>query len=252
MATTPPNDRKIDIGSVVQRGFQALGRQLPAFLGLAVLFAGLPAFLIQLRADGLADSSGAVNMFTPAFGAETLLSALAGYLLQAAVVRSAILDLNDRPADIGGSLLVALKLMLPMIGLTIISTVAIWIGLILLVVPGVILYLMWLVAVPVLVEERRGVFGSLSRSAELTKGSRWRIFALLLLFGVGFLVISAAIGAIGLLAPSAVPSVFSAITSGAISTCLAVLGATMLASLYIELKTIKEGATTETLAAIFD
>jgi hypothetical protein len=46
------------------------------------------------------------------------------------------------------------------------------------VVQALILFAMWAVTTPVCVLERRGPFGSLARSAELTRGHRWKVFAL--------------------------------------------------------------------------
>jgi Membrane domain of glycerophosphoryl diester phosphodiesterase len=62
--------------------------------------------------------------------------------------------------------------------------IGIGIGLILLIVPAIILTLMWAVTIPVAVLEDKGLRGSTSRSAELTKGSRGRIFMILFLFSV--------------------------------------------------------------------
>lgn len=61
----------------------------------------------------------------------------------------------------------------PLVVLSVIQSVAIACGLVLLVVPGVILLGMWMIAAPVMVVERLGIVDSLQRSAELTKGSRF-------------------------------------------------------------------------------
>ncbi len=61
----------------------------------------------------------------------------------------------------------------PLVVLSVIQSVAIACGLVLLVVPGVILLGMWMIAAPVMVVERLGIVDSLRRSAELTKGSRF-------------------------------------------------------------------------------
>ncbi len=59
--------------------------------------------------------------------------------------------------------------------LQIVLAILIGFGLILLIIPGVILSLMWVVATPSLVVEDKGVFDSMSRSFELTKGNWLRI-----------------------------------------------------------------------------
>lgn len=60
--------------------------------------------------------------------------------------------------------------------------IGIAVGLVLLIVPGVILALMWALTIPVAVIEDKGLADSLSRSAELTKGHRGRVFVIYLLF----------------------------------------------------------------------
>jgi hypothetical protein len=243
-------ERKIDVGRTLQRGFETIGRHVLVYSGLAILLGGLPGFLTnyaQLHSDAASDMT--FTSLYPLGG--ILIGWLCGSLLQATLVRSAILDLSGRPADIGGSLVVALQLILPMIGLTILSTILTGIGFILLIVPGVIAYIMLSVAVPVLVEERLGVIGSMSRSAELTEGSRWRIFGLLAIFLLFYLAAAALFGGVAYFV-GADTIAGQAIVNGGLGSVVALMLAAMLASLYVELRTVKEGATTEGLAAIFD
>lgn len=58
------------------------------------------------------------------------------------------------------------------------------VGFLLLLIPGIILGLMWALWLPVTVLEETGLVDSTSRSAELTKGSRGRIFVICFLFVV--------------------------------------------------------------------
>jgi len=53
-----------------------------------------------------------------------------------------------------------------------------------LIIPGVLLFLMWSLAVPAKVVEHKGILDSMSRSMELTKGARGRIFVIGLLIAV--------------------------------------------------------------------
>lgn len=62
--------------------------------------------------------------------------------------------------------------------------IGVGVGLILLIVPGIILALMWSLTIPVAVIEDKGLRDATSRSAELTKGSRGRIFMIYFLFFV--------------------------------------------------------------------
>jgi hypothetical protein len=88
----------------------------------------------------------------------------------------------ERPASVIesyrriGPRVVSLSLMLIAIGL------AIGIGFILLIVPGLILLSMWSLTIPVAVLENKGLSDSVNRSAELTKGERGRILLIYILF----------------------------------------------------------------------
>ncbi|HEX8257701.1 MAG TPA: hypothetical protein VF589_08700 [Allosphingosinicella sp.] len=243
-------DAKIDMGRVVSRGFQVIGRHALPFIGLALLLGVLPTFLTYRFLIGNLEI-GAAMFLSPFYWLSTLISLICTYLLQATLVRSSILELSGRGPDVGGSLAMAVKLLLPMIGIAILTTMIVGIGMMLLVVPGIIAYIMLIVAVPVLVEERNGVIGSMQRSRALTKGSRWRILVLLLLFGIIYFAVSMlatfALGAIGIGSALDAMAVVQSLTGGIVAL---IVGA-MLASLYVELRTVKEGATPDGLADIF-
>ena len=69
-----------------------------------------------------------------------------------------------------------------MLIISIMQTVGIAVGTILLIVPGLILATMWIAAIPsYLDEEPVDMMGCFKRSAELTRGNRWRVFALIAL-----------------------------------------------------------------------
>jgi hypothetical protein len=69
---------------------------------------------------------------------------------------------------------------LPLLGLSLLVGVGLGLGFLLLVVPGVILWTRWSVAVPALVLEGRGVTGSMRRSWELVGGRGWAVWRLFL------------------------------------------------------------------------
>jgi hypothetical protein len=111
--------------------------------------------------------------------------------------------------------------------------------------------------VPVLIQERLGVFGSMSRSRVLTKGSRWSLFGLLLvlflaaiaiqmafalLFGFTF-AITGSLSTVGL--------VVGAIGSALVSTVVSTLMSVAIAVSYVELRQVKEGTSVDELAEIF-
>lgn len=93
--------------------------------------------------------------------------------------------------------------LIALILLEIVIAILVAFGLILLIVPGVILALMWIVAIPSMVVEGLGVFDSMGRSSQLTKGNRMRILAV----GLIVLAIYLGIAIIGGLLVAAVPIV---------------------------------------------
>lgn len=255
MATAAP-DKKIDIGIVIGRGFQALARSFLPYLALALILVGLPTFLLQyLLVSGLETADPLGFAVSPAYWLTFLVLMITGNLLQAIVIRSSILHLSGRDPDYPGSALVALRLLLAMVGLTILSSILIGIGFLLLIVPGVIVYIMLIVAVPVLVSEEKGVIESMERSRDLTKGNRGRIFLMILLFFVAYMLLSLAAGAI-VAVPfatlEAADMTMMAAIDAVIGALSAMLTSAMVAALYVELRTEKEGATTDSLATIFE
>jgi hypothetical protein len=249
------HDEKIDVGRTIGRGLQTIGAQLPAYLGLSILLAGIPTFATSYS------PAGDGNILDPLLAFETLslgavlLSFVTTTLLQATIVRSAILTSSGRPADVPGSLVGALAICLPLIGLSILTSIIIGIGFVLLIVPGCIALCALSVAVPAMVEERLGIIGSMERSAALTKGSRGRIFLMLILLMLAYFLFAAVVAAVGVIAGEGAGTGNAAIAAGfeAISASLSSLVVSaMVASLYVELRTVKEGATAEGLASIFE
>lgn len=113
-------------------------------------------------------------------------------------------------------------------------------GLILFIVPGVLAYLILLLAAPIAVMERAGVGGALRRSAELTRGHRGRFLGVTLLAGL----IAGVIGAVLTTVVSSIffsndPSTLFLITQGVGVVVAAFTGAwtgAVVALLYIDVR----------------
>lgn len=96
----------------------------------------------------------------------------------------------------------------PVLLTCILFSLGMMIGFTLLVLPGVVLTVIWWVAIPAAVIERPGVLKSFARSLELTKGHRWKILAaFLLIFAAG---IAGHAVATELLAPGGIGAFFGA------------------------------------------
>jgi hypothetical protein len=112
---------------------------------------------------------------------------------QAATVVAVSQVYLDRPASVTESFSKVKGQILGVVGLSLLIGLAAGAACILLIVPGVLLFVMWSLAVPAKVLENIGVGDSLSRSSDLTRGDRGRIFVIWVLFivlgiGVGLLL----------------------------------------------------------------
>ncbi len=92
-------------------------------------------------------------------------------------------DIQDgrRDASIGQLFRSVTPIWLPLIGLSIVVGIAVTIGFVLLIVPGVYLMTIWAVAAPALVIERHGIGGALGRSRELVRGHGWQVLGVIAL-----------------------------------------------------------------------
>jgi hypothetical protein len=111
------------------------------------------------------------------------LIALAGvFWIQGALV-IAIDDVRDGRVDL--SIRETLNRVLPRLNtLTVaglLAAVGITIGFLLLIVPGLILITLWLLIVPAIMLEKRGVFESFGRSRQLVSGHGWSVFGVIVL-----------------------------------------------------------------------
>jgi hypothetical protein len=171
------------------------------------------AFVIYLIAaiiEGLLALAG-----TFGFWLGFAVSVIAVYLLQATLVK-AVQDVRDGRADmsISETVSAALPYLGPVVGASILAAIAIWIGLFLLIVPGLFLLTIWAVIVPVIVIERSGALASFERSRQLVRGHGWHVFWTLVLVFLIMLAVNIVLGLIFRALPHVLGSGLSAIISG--------------------------------------
>src|SRR3954467_7729579 len=219
----------VDVGGVLQRVFaiyrEQFGLLIPAAL---VIFA--PIAII----NGLILSSGLVVAF--------LLTAIIGvigtFLFQGMVVEAArdILD-GRRDHDVGSLIGAAAPFIAPLAAAGILASIAIGIGFILLIVPGLFLLTIWAVLAPVIVLERAGVFDSFGRSQALVKGYGWPVFGVLICLFIIQAILSAILnGIVHAILSNIVGYVIGELIS---RTLIAPLSALAAAVLYFELKRVR-------------
>ena len=242
-----------DIGKVIERTFGVVGANFPTLFGLALVLAALPQAVAALA---LSPSAAGVPNLSPLWALGSLVAVVASFVLQAAVVHASVVDLNGGKASFGDSLGVGMANFLPVLGISILMTIGIAFGMILLVVPGVMMAVAWSVAVPAQVVEKTGVIQSFSRSAELTRGSRWAIFGLFfvyLLLAFGFMLVAGLIfAALSFMTGGPESLVMRGVITPLLQAVTSMIGASGAAAVYYELRSKKEGVGPQELAAVFD
>ena len=237
------SQREFRLGQVLSKSFEVFFKHLVVFTLVAALIwlpAGLAGFYIESAPPELRGFAPFVILaFT--FFLQPLSTAI--------ILYGAFQHMRGRSFNLGEAIAGGLARFFPLLGVMLLGTLAIMLGLILLLIPGLILMVMWYVAVPVCVVEKAGPVQSLSRSQELTKGFRWKLF--------GLYILAVVIGMVG----GAILPVLGAAVAGTIGAFVLqtvwqgvaqAFGSVLIVVAYHDLRAVKEGVDIERIASVFD
>ena len=257
------SDRGMSIGRVFSRAFGTIGARPLTMFGISLLFGALPGVLINLAGQSTRLSAAAAfseGVMAVSFGVFTLTLAFS-FVAQGALVRATVAHSDGHDVRFADSAVAGLRKIVPLFILAILLGLGVMLGLLLLIVPGIILYLVWAVAAPALVEEDCGILGAFSRSADLTRGARWNIFAIQLVSLLFYYVIAAIAGIVLVMVAGGVEAMVAArqgntpllniLVTGAFNTLSITITAAIQTSLYVELRNWKDGPPSDALGDIF-
>jgi MFS family permease len=192
-AAAAPPPRQLTVGGVINEALDLYGKHAGVLLGTAFV-----VFVIAGILQGiLTDDHGVVLRFVA-----SIVSIVAGTLYTGFVV-TLVADVRDGKRDFSaGELISSASEAIPrLIGNGILLGIAVAIGFLLLIVPGLYLLTIWAVVAPAIVAERRGVLEAFGRSHELVRGHGWTVFGaivvaflILILVGIFAAILGAAIG----------------------------------------------------------
>ncbi|HSD23880.1 MAG TPA: hypothetical protein VLB79_06070 [Solirubrobacterales bacterium] len=200
---------RIEPGRVIGEAFETYRNHAGALLGGALIVIGIAGVV-----EGLLSVSGSIVLGI--IGA--LVGLAAGFLYTGYVVKL-VQDVRDgrRDFSVGELFSHAAPYLGTLILAGILAGIAIAIGFVLIIIPGLILLTIWAVISPAIVVEDKGVFESFGRSRELVRGHGWQVFgAIVLTFliivvvGIVASLIGAAIGDAGLVVLRALGNVITA------------------------------------------
>jgi len=261
-------ERGISIERIFGRAFGTIRANPLATLGIAFLFSAVPSVAINYFVQGMQGEQqqliarvGFRGML--AFGLlMAMVSIVISAITQGALVRATVAHSAGRESTLAESASAGLVVIVPLFLTGLLVALGVAFAMILLIVPGIMLYCAWVVASPVVVAERLWPLAAVSRSLELTRGARWKVFGLLLIMLVGYWIISAVVGLITIQLAGGIRGVaeMSAnrslpigvmLMSGIVQTIVACVWGVVVSSLYVDLREWKDGPDSANLAEVF-
>jgi hypothetical protein len=210
---------RIEPGRVIGEAFETYQNQVGPLLGGALIVIGIAGVI-----EGVLAITGSLVLVTLG-----VLIGLAASFLYTGYVVKLVQDVRDGRRDFGVGELFSHAA--PYVGTLILNGllagIAIAIGFVLIIVPGLILLTLWAVIAPSIVVEDRGVFEAFGRSRELVRGNGWQVFgailiAFLIVFAVGLVasIIGSAIGDAGRVILGTIANVATAPVAALVSSIL--------------------------------
>ncbi len=241
---------KISVGNVISRCFAVIRKNLKPFAVIAAVFGAIPQIaigLLQARvASGQAQDPVSVGIVAGLLG---LVAGILAIFAQGALIHGGLEGERGRIASTAELLAAGRRSFFPLIGVSILVSIGVALGFILFLVPGFIAATMWAVATVVVVARpNSGLFFAMEHSAKLTKGNRWRVVGLFLIFIAVVILLYAVAGVVA----AAGQFVVSGILQGIVAPVQMVVGIAGLTALYVELDRIKGGLAGANIADTFD
>ncbi len=254
MSATDSTRAKLDMGRVFSDTLAVARRQAPLLFGLSFVLQFLPALVngflsVNIMRSRPGDASALFS--SPVYPFTGLAGGLLGAFVLSCQLYLAISDLEGRSPALQETLRQSVAKFLPLLGTMILLALGVVFGFVLFIVPGVILAIMWSVALPAVVGETSNVFDAFSRSNALTRGNRWRIFGLsVLVWFVAIVVEGVVLAVVRIVSSATGPSAVTVVVSALLNFILSILLSVGSGALYIQLRELK-GAGGESVAQVF-
>src|SRR2546425_565205 len=212
--------RELSLGDVISKTFELYRRDFTKYFSLFAVVGVIIGIVTTLARQAFVlptlppnpTPQQVSNWFPGFFGTLVLLVALISIvtvvfspIAQGTTIKLASERIEKGHAEMGTSVRFAVSKLLWIWALSIVVGVIVFLGFIALIVPGIILAIMFSLALPVLLIENKGVMESMGRSRELVRNRWLKTFATFLVLGIILLVasfiVSAISGSLGILGP---------------------------------------------------
>ena len=250
-----PAEGELSVGHVFSTAWTIFSANIGIFLAIGLIVA-LPNLIVLMLSPTETTPLGTTPSLGTDPGAGAVGLAFIGGILavvltlvsQAVILYVAFQYLRGQPVALGDAVQKGFARFLPILGLVILFFLGVWVGLILLVIPGIMLMVAWSVSVAACVVEGTGPVASLKRSAALTKGHRWKIFGIFLLIWIASIIVGALIGLISF----QLGKIANMLASFFWTACWTAYFNSVLVMVYHDLRVAKEGTDVNQIAAVFD
>jgi hypothetical protein len=257
VAASAPDGPRFAIGRALALSFGVLGRNLGPMAAISLAVTAVQSGVDYMLSGGTGGDRS--NSFT---------NLISYALITAPVTYATFQDLRGTPGSMGSIFSKSFGIIWRVAGATIgVVLIAIVPALIVVVAGATVglslvllaalagifvlsIFVVWFVLVPVLVVEDIRFFAGFGRALDLTRGRRWSILGLLLVYGVMIVAIGAVM--LGLVAMFQDSVIVSLVLLIPFSAFYSVIGAILPAVVYYLLRAEKEGVGIDQIAMVFD
>jgi hypothetical protein len=165
--------QKLSIGTVLSRVFSLYTSESSVWVPVSALIIGLPAILsavIEYNGGALLKLLALIVVFVAEF-------VFAGMVVELV----ASVEKGTTHPNAGGLIRSVMPVLGSLIVVSIVAGIAIGIGFILIIIPGLILLTIWAVFVPIIVLENPGGLKALSESRAMVRGNGWQVFGVIVI-----------------------------------------------------------------------
>lgn len=234
-------EEKLLIGSTLNTTLNTFLKNIVVFAAIAAMVSIPSSVLMLLSNENMIPGSFLVLV--------PILKFLETFVISGAIIVGVINYLKNKTFTIKDCITVAMSKLMPIMLASIVATIFIMLGAILLLIPGIIFMLRYYVIVPTIVCEDETIMGSLERSKELTNGSKWQILGTITVI---WIISALATGFLTGMTFS-LQSTMLAVPINVIITAIgSALGGTLIGVIYFNLRQIHDGIDVDDLTAVFE
>lgn len=186
-AGAAPPARRVDVGTVISETFSMYGSHAGVLLGSAVVIFGI----IGIFNGIFYDEGGIIFSLL-----SNVLNVVGSTIYAGMVVRVVQHARQGTSASVGQTFESVMPVLLTLIVNGLLKGIAVAIGLLLLIVPGIFLATMWAVTGPAIVVERAGIIDAFQRSWDLVKGQFWPVLGA---YVIAFLILAVGVIVAGII-----------------------------------------------------